>query len=790
MKQKRGSRSTSLSSLCAFSKHSNSKQGQVTIFIIIGIIILFVFSGILYVTKVSSKEELTAAGEPVIAAVPQEFQPLQIYTEDCLAQTGRRGLLVLGQQGGYIYPELIGKFSSSDPTDADGIDLEPIKVPYWHYNAPPNNQPDVSYSSLQPPLHAQDDPEISIEAQLSRFAEENLNGCLDNYAGFSEQGFVIEAPALVEGATSGKEVLVTIADETVNFWLKMEVEATKGDATVEMNQFYIKTPVRLKHYYDVAAEITKVESEHHFLELQALDLITAYASVDTNKLPPMEQITFDFVPTVSWTEPDVKEKLRSLLTSSVPLLRYLQSTNFYRFEYTPEESATVDLHELYQKHYDNMILPLETGKNIEVNFDYFGWEPYFDMNDKAGQIVPSSYRAPSATPLPPIPLTVNHYYSTYDVSYPVLVTIRDPAALEGRGYTFAFALEANIRNNAIPAQGYSQPAPIALEQKSMVCDPEKRNTQLLRTVVVDSATQEPLEAVQIGFSIPEQDDCLMGLTDNDGEFESKYPAVYGGVASFIKDEYLTNFYPIDTYRFKESSGVIGYATAANSEVVVPLHKRKFINVSFRQKSVEKCVEDDDGENKQCFTQGLFATGLTSVYSYLPETLDQKHSWIFPNTARALEDKETATVVLKRVGDTNPNAFSDQFSASATVHGNTQTRMELVPGVYEVTALLTRSEPLVIPEEERCAGLTCFTLGEQVLDEFLSGQLRWDQPKNYLTVTPEQLYGADEMVFTILSFNLAGVPAEEHLRIIEDLQMMGETANLSQQLRANLEPTFR
>ena len=790
MKQKRGSCSTSLSSLCAFSRPIQSKNGQVTIFIIIGIVVLFVFSGILYVTKVSSKEELTSAGEPVIAAVPQEFQPIQTYTEDCLAQVGRRGLLVLGQQGGYIYPELIGRFSSSDPTNADGLDLEPVKVPYWHYNLPSNDLSDVSYSSLQPPLHAQDDPEISIEAQLSRFAEENLNGCIGNYAGFSEQGFTIEAPALVEGVTSGKEVLVTIADETVNFWLKMEVEASKGDATVEMNQFYIKTPVRLKHYYDVAAEIAKVESEHNFLELQALDLITAYASVDTNKLPPMEQITFDFVPTVSWAETDVKEKLRSLLTSSVPLLRYLQSTNFYRFEYTPEESATVDLHELYQKHYDNMILPLETGKNIEVNFDYFGWEPYFDMNDKAGQIVPSSYHAPSATPLPPIPLTVNHYYSTYDVSYPVLVTIRDPAALEGRGYTFAFALEANIRNNAIPAQGYSQPAPIALEQKSMVCDPEKRNTQPLKTVVVDSATQEPLEAVQIGFSIPEQDDCLMGLTDNGGEFESKYPAVYGGVASFIKDEYLTNFYPIDTYRFRESPGVIGYATAANSEMVVPLHKRKFINVSFRQKSIEKCVEDDDGKNKQCFTQGLFATGLTPVYSYLPETLDQKHSWIFPNTARALEEKETATIVLKRVMDTNPNAFSDQFSASATVQGNTQARMELVPGVYEVTALLTRSEPLVIPEEERCAGLTCFTLGEQVLDEFLSGQLRWDQPKNYLTVTPEQLYGADEMVFTILSFNLAGVPAEEHLRIIEDLQMMGETANLSQQLRANLEPTFR
>ena len=80
-----------------------------------GILILFIFSGALYLTKRVTKEELTAEGEPVIASIPQEFQPLQAFTEECLIQTARRGLLVLGQQGGYIYPELMGEFSSTDP---------------------------------------------------------------------------------------------------------------------------------------------------------------------------------------------------------------------------------------------------------------------------------------------------------------------------------------------------------------------------------------------------------------------------------------------------------------------------------------------------------------------------------------------------------------------------------------------------------------------------------------------------------------------------------------------------
>ncbi len=787
MKLKRGCCRSSFSSLYAFKRPLPSKQGQVTIFIIIGILVLFIFSGVLYVTKKVAKEEVTAAGEPIIAAVPQEFQPLQTFTEDCLAQTGRRGLLVLGQQGGYIYPEFLGEFSASNPTNAQGIDLEPLKVPYWHYNALPNEESSVSYASLQPSLRSQDDPEASIEAQLSRFVEENLNECLDSYASFSEQGFVVQAPALQEDSKEAKEVVVTVADETVNFWLKMDVKAVKGDAETSMSQFYVPLPIRLKHYYNVAAEITAVEKKHSFLELQALDLITAYSAVDVNKLPPMDQITFDFISTVTWTEAGVKENLKSLFTSSVPLLRHLQSTNFYRYEYAPEDTP-VSLHELYQKNYDNMILPLDTGKNIDVNFDYFGWEPYFDMNDKGGNIEPSSFHAPSVTPLPPIPLTVNHYYSTYDLSYPVLVTIRDPAALEGRGFTFAFALEANIRNNAIPPDRQVQLPPLALEQKSMVCDPDKRNTQPLKTLVVDSATLEPLEAVQIGFTIPEQDDCVMGVTDDDGEFESTYPAVYGGVASFIKDEYLTNFYPVDTYVFRENPGIIGYAISGLPNPVVSMHKRKFINVSFRKKSLEKCIEDEDGE-KNCFTQGLFAVSGNPVYSYQPEQLDETHHWIFPGTARALDEEELGTVVLKRVGDVAPGVFNDDFSGSASAKGAGKGTLELVPGVYEVNAFVTSKKPLTIPEEERCLGLICFTLGEQVLDEILEGQLFWNDSVSYLTITPEQLYSADEITFTVLTFNLENVPQEEHLRVLEDLQVMGELGHLSKALRKELEPVF-
>lgn len=799
MKQKRGVSSSTFSSLDNLFRRFPSKRGQVTVFIIIGILILFVFAGVLYVTKTATKEELVAEGQPVIAAVPQEFQPLQTFTEDCLAEVGRRGLLVLGQQGGYIYPDLAGEYSADNPTDADGVDLEPIKVPYWHYNALPNQNPQISYSSKQPVLYAKEDPELSIEAQLSRFTEENIAECLNDYEAFTAGGFTVEAPALDESSPAAKEIQVTVADQSVNFWLKMDLKATKGEAQTEMSQFYVPVPVRLKEMYNAAAELAAVEKNHSFLELQALDLLTAYAGVDYNRLPPMEQMTFNSPVPVVWAESDVKLKTESLLSSNVPMLRYLGSTNFYRFEYPQQSGVSLNLHDLYQKHYDNMILPLEEAQGMEVNFDYFGWNSYFDMNDKGGNIEPSIFYGPMIPPLPKIPLDIQRYYSTYDLSYPVLITLRDPNALEGRGYTFAFALESNIRNNQVPVEGYKQAAPVAAQQQSMVCDADKRNTQLVKAVVVDSSDFSPLEAVQIGFSIPEQDDCSMGQTDEQGEFESTYPAVYGGVASFVKDDYLTNFYPVDTYRFRESTGTIGYAFAGLPQPVVQLHKKVFVNMSVRKKTLEKCIADEDGSgDKECFSQGLFTTLGSPLYTYSPEGLDQRHSWSLLDISKPLHEDETAVIMLRRVSDVLPGVFSEEFSSAATVEGDGTASLELVPGVYEVTALLTSQKPLIIPKEERCTGgvvlpipiaETCFTYDEQVVDELLTGRLEWDQPKAYLTITPEQLYGANKVTFNVLSFNLEAVPEQEHLRVLEDLNVMAQLGNLSQQLRPQLEPIF-
>src|SRR3989338_8774084 len=158
---------------------SKSKRGQVTIFIIVGIFVVIAFAAVMYFTQTRVEQGVSTAAEPIVADVPETFIPLQTYTENCLSQVGKQGLLLLGQQGGYIDPSVLGEFSVSDPTEGNGIDLSSVKVPYWYFNQNKNDDSAIAFRSHRPYLYAADDPELSIEAQLGRYVKQQISSCLN-----------------------------------------------------------------------------------------------------------------------------------------------------------------------------------------------------------------------------------------------------------------------------------------------------------------------------------------------------------------------------------------------------------------------------------------------------------------------------------------------------------------------------------------------------------------------------------------------------------------------------------
>ena len=164
-------------------------KGQVTVFIILGILLLGIFGLFLYFTGTTIEQEVTSASRDIVEDVPSEFIAIQSYTESCIESTATEALIILGQQGGHLFPDLVGDYSLSDPTNSDGVTLDPLSIPYWHYNALENGQSAVSIASLQPTLDDEEDY-YSIAAQLGRYIDENIEDCLIEYGPFVEQGYL------------------------------------------------------------------------------------------------------------------------------------------------------------------------------------------------------------------------------------------------------------------------------------------------------------------------------------------------------------------------------------------------------------------------------------------------------------------------------------------------------------------------------------------------------------------------------------------------------------------------
>ena len=156
-------------------------------------------------------------------------------------------------------------------------------------------------------------------------------------------------------------------------------------------------------------------------------------------------------------------------------------------------------------------------------------------------------------------------------------------------------------------------------------------------------------------------------------------------------------------------------------------------------------------------------------------------------------------------------------------------MELYPGKYKLSAILTSSYPVDILKDTRCIGydiLTwaekeCFDMDENKLDRWMNGQLTWDTPETYFMVTPDNLYSSSELVIDVLAQDLQNVPdtftgvskecgsisclpgigclfdicndneIQINAKVTEDMQVVGLLGDLGRRedIRTALEPRF-
>lgn len=240
------------------------KRGQVTIFLIVGILILFIFSGIFYIVSVLEQKGLLAETEELPENLVLKSK-VSSYVESCLTETAIPGIYLLGIQGGVIYPD------------------DPEKVLITEYSI-------INYGYL----NGVDQLSVEkMEEQLDLYIEENLEYCLDDFYIFAEQGLIITSKRLKS------ESIISLDQVLLN--LDYEIEIVKGEDVLTIDTFSSTVPLQVGKVVEEAKtiikdheQVTSVQSKYFKTTFPFDRFTTIYSLSDENSVIDGAPFTFMF----------------------------------------------------------------------------------------------------------------------------------------------------------------------------------------------------------------------------------------------------------------------------------------------------------------------------------------------------------------------------------------------------------------------------------------------------------------------------------------------------------------
>ncbi|MBI4440583.1 hypothetical protein HY639_00295 [Candidatus Woesearchaeota archaeon] len=467
------------------------RAGQVTLFIILGLLLLFITT-LLFYAQLSDlfRQRFT----PYAEDVPLEVLPAKQYVTSCLEQTIKRGIAQLAKQGGVLNGSSFLSVPAA-PTEGTALSVAPgWIVPYWWYLSSPNMCSTCEFQQFTPP---------SPEEQLAAYIAENIHYCTPVGA----------------YAEKSPEVTVSIQD-VVHVNVLYPLTITIDGRSHYLSRFYGRGDVNLPALYTAAQAITDEEMHQRFLEIQAMELVTAYSGLDRKKLPPVSETVFTAKP-LFWLSSDVKAMLENVLSSYIHLLRAQGARNVLH------KQVKVPYQAVLSRFYDSFIIPMTKAMPYQTHFQYFPtWPVFLALNDKGGVVMPEQ----ASPQVLPIPLVVQRYSTVYDFSFPTLVELYDEGAFGGDGLSFFFALEGNVRANG-PMNVSAQPEGGTFDE-GMLCDIAQRNTRNT-TITVQDMSGEPIPDAVVTFSVGES--CSLGVTDERGVLNVPFPVGVGLVSVMVPD---------------------------------------------------------------------------------------------------------------------------------------------------------------------------------------------------------------------------------------------------------------
>ena len=488
-----------------------SKRGQVTVFIILGIVLLIATALVIVLNT-----ELISFGQEETFST--EKGKVENFVTACIQQVGEEALYLAGLQGGYI--DLPERYTNDLNWHVPASDF--LSVPLWAYG------------------NEQDLPSLSqIKAEIDDYLEENVRNCLFETDVFSAEYDLIENSDVV----ADTEFQDSFTEFNVRW--NLLIRDKSGETVAEIIEHTAESPVRFENMYNTAVAVLEAELSELKLEDITQDLI----ALEHEDVPVAG--TDISCSVKQWSVAQAQKSLKEMLRINLRNLR-VEGTSFTEYG---------DLFPYYQSHYQWNVEGVDNDASVVFRFDGENNPFTFQVTPRSGDRMYSNQMGGQDI----LKLVcLQTWKFTYDVVYPVTVQVTDTET----GATLQYGVSVHLLKNFGDRGGEVYARESGLSSVNVDLEEYCYNNQytipmtvFTSSLVANNRTgvhiTEPLEDVNISYTCIRYG-CDMGATEYDFEQRGNaagmtqlFPYCSGGIMRGEKEGYVEDWEYVPAEEGKE-----------------------------------------------------------------------------------------------------------------------------------------------------------------------------------------------------------------------------------------------
>ena len=432
------------------------KKGQVSVFVIIGIL-LVLLTGTYLAYKYFGIEESLRERRQLLSRVPAQFQPVASTLNQCVAKVTADALTLVGSQGGYAtLPQdpLPTTFITPIKRNLDIIPNSDFQTPLWFRETGNGLQETAIPTKKQ------------VEQNLALVINEKFSSCVENLTSFTSQGFHLLN--IADKPTSAVRILPERVEAQVEFPVTLSLNEIQY--TLEAHTAEVETT--FGQLYDAAVEIFETENTGFFLENKTLDLLIADDAIpfSGSDLSCTEHV---------WSKRGVIERVKNALFENVAAMTIKGSNTDKDPDYLTFDAMKRD------------------RKAITINLMYNpAWPTFIEISPSKGDTLTSDpitkHTGNLVTSILSSYFCLNNYHFVYTIKYPVLITLTDE-----QGFNFQYATEVILERN-LPRKNTILPLTLP-DTTSPLCDYSTAPLTITTLAVNNEGFLAPLNNVQLSF---------------------------------------------------------------------------------------------------------------------------------------------------------------------------------------------------------------------------------------------------------------------------------------------------